>query len=78
MVEVLGDILEEVHNLELKGIAQGLLKKMEIFEFVFMLHLMKLSWQSLTTCQKLYNNRLKKNYKCYDNCLRYEYKITNC
>lgn len=41
VVEVLGDILEDAINQELKGIAQGLLKKMETFEFVFMLNLMK-------------------------------------
>ncbi|KAL6540509.1 hypothetical protein OROMI_024392 [Orobanche minor] len=40
-VEVLGDILEDATNQEQKGIAQGLLEKMETFKFVFMLHLMK-------------------------------------
>ena len=41
VVQVLGDILEDAQEPEKKGIAQGLLKKMENFEFFFMLHLMK-------------------------------------
>ena len=41
VVEVLGDIHQDATNQELKGIAEGLLEKMETFKFVFMLHLMK-------------------------------------
>ncbi|KAL6507505.1 hypothetical protein OROGR_023700 [Orobanche gracilis] len=41
VVEVLENILEDATNQEQKGIAEGLLEKMETFKFIFMLGLMK-------------------------------------
>lgn len=41
VVEVLGDIYEDAVYQERKGIAEGLLEKMQTFKFVFTLRLMK-------------------------------------